>query len=473
MAVFEAYLVASFRGIIPSLVAEISSFFGFCPSQLTPLSWRTLMSIQVLGELYGISIGIHEVLYSYYFSPLTIMPGFYHLQPRDGTPLVEEPSRGTRGNYPFGNNWNSRYAFMKIQEPFFYPTLWRTVDVARPVSFLGEAVAKQVLTISWRFRRVPFLVSKEVLRHNRLWGNIARLPASVLYDEYQQAGTQRRRSFYTPPPRLARAAPPTARIRPDSVGTPTGGVPLMGIRQRLLAELFFLRNRLEGRTEHWDPEEEYRQHLLWSEGLGCRPGGFFPISPRSVRGVSSLRCSGDIGFGGPSGDPEDPGITVGPEGYKEPRGEAATNTCWDFAFCRSGAGHYRVPVLHAASAGSHSRSLCFAIWMSDPARGFLFLAAVPGGVFPWRVVPLSIAGYCFSLGSGDHDQDLSRAPASVDSLAIGDSRAVFPGDEGSQHGHEMGSCFHPAERPGLENSGLARYLCSPLAGYPLPQIRPV
>lgn len=85
------------------------------------------MSIQVLGELYGLDIGIHEVMYSYYFSPLTIMPGFYHLQPRDGTPLVEEPLRGTRGNYPFGNNWNSRYAFMKIQEPFFYPTFWRAV----------------------------------------------------------------------------------------------------------------------------------------------------------------------------------------------------------------------------------------------------------------------------------------------------------------------------------------------------------
>ena len=127
MTVFEAYLVACFRGIIPSLVAEISSFFGFCPSQLTPLSWRTLMSIQVLGELHGLGIGIHEVLYSYYFAPLALMPGFYHLQPRNGTPLVEEPSRGTKGNYPFGNKWNSRYAFMKIQEPFFYPTFWRTV----------------------------------------------------------------------------------------------------------------------------------------------------------------------------------------------------------------------------------------------------------------------------------------------------------------------------------------------------------
>ncbi|KAH0862583.1 hypothetical protein HID58_079794 [Brassica napus] len=166
-----------------------------------------------------------------------------------------------------------------------------------------------VLAISRRFRRVPFLVSKEVLRHSRLWGNIARLPASVLYDEYQQAGTRRRHSFYTPPPRLARAAPPTTWIRPDSIGTPTGRVLLMGIQQRLLAELFLLRNRvrdmaaqrdlliwqvrasprwelmkewLEGRTEHWDPEEEYRQHLLWSEGLGRRPGEFFPISPRSI-----------------------------------------------------------------------------------------------------------------------------------------------------------------------------------------------
>ncbi|KAF3545247.1 hypothetical protein DY000_02007693 [Brassica cretica] len=218
-----------------------------------------------LGELYGLGIGIHEVLYSYYFAPLTIMPEFYHLQPRDGTALVEEPSR----------------------------------DVARPVSFLGEAMAKQVLAISRRFRRVPFLVSKEVLRHSRLWGNIARLTALVLYEEYQQAGTRRRRSFYTPPPHLARAAPPTARIRPDSAGTPTGGV-------RASARWELMKEWLEGRTEHWDPEEEYRQHLLWSEGLGRRPGGVSPISP----------SSDDIGLGGPSGDPEDPGITVGPEVIK-------------------------------------------------------------------------------------------------------------------------------------------------------------
>ncbi|CDY36203.1 BnaAnng04490D [Brassica napus] len=144
---------------------EVSSFFGFCPSQLTPLTWRTLMAIQVLGELHGFSIGVHEILYSYYFSPLAKKDGFYHLRSRDGAPLVEEPSRGVRGNHPFGDGWNSRYVFVKIQEPLGYPTSWRTM-----VSFAGEAVAKLIMGIPRRFCWVTFLLSREALRHSRVWG---------------------------------------------------------------------------------------------------------------------------------------------------------------------------------------------------------------------------------------------------------------------------------------------------------------
>ena len=79
VTVYEAYLEAGFRGVIPSLIDEVSSFSGFCPSQLSLLTWRTLMAIQVLGELHGFSIGVHEILYSYYFSPLANKDGFYHL----------------------------------------------------------------------------------------------------------------------------------------------------------------------------------------------------------------------------------------------------------------------------------------------------------------------------------------------------------------------------------------------------------
>ena len=87
VAVYEAYLEAGFWGVIPSLIGEVSSFFGFCPSQLTPLTWRTLMAIQVLGELHGFSVGVHEILYSYYFAPPMNKAGFYHIRSRDGTHL--------------------------------------------------------------------------------------------------------------------------------------------------------------------------------------------------------------------------------------------------------------------------------------------------------------------------------------------------------------------------------------------------
>ena len=79
VVIYEAYLEAGFQGSIPSLIAQVSSFFGFCPSQLTPLTWRTLMAIQVLGELHGFSVGVHEILYSYYFSPLVNKAWLYHL----------------------------------------------------------------------------------------------------------------------------------------------------------------------------------------------------------------------------------------------------------------------------------------------------------------------------------------------------------------------------------------------------------
>ncbi|KAF3581362.1 hypothetical protein DY000_02031090 [Brassica cretica] len=134
VTVYEAYLEAGFRGVIPSLIDEVSSFFGFRPSQLIPRTRRTLMAIQVLGELHGFSIGVHEILYSYYFAPLANKDGFYHLRSRDSAPLVEEPSRGVRGNHPFGDGWNIQYVFVKIQEPVGYPTSWRTVGVGEKYS---------------------------------------------------------------------------------------------------------------------------------------------------------------------------------------------------------------------------------------------------------------------------------------------------------------------------------------------------
>ncbi|KAL0759192.1 hypothetical protein Bca101_075342 [Brassica carinata] len=255
VAIYEAYLEAGFRGVIPSLIGEVSSVFGFNPSQLTPLTLRTLMAIQVLGELHEFSVGVYEILYSDYFAPLVTKAGFYHFRSRDGTPLVEEPSRGIRGNYPFGDDWKSRYVFVKIQEPFGYPSSWGTIDVSRPVSFAGEAVAKLIMGVPRRYRWVTFLVSREPLRHSRVWGNVVRLPISAVYDEYQRAKVRRRRPSFAPPPRLTRAALSANGLSSTS-STGAEAVPhsdpLVATHRRLIGEVFLLRVQVQDMVAHRD-----------------------------------------------------------------------------------------------------------------------------------------------------------------------------------------------------------------------------
>ena len=43
-------------------------------------------------------------------------------------------------------------------------------DVSRMVSFAGEAVEKLIMGVPRRFRWVTSLVSREALRHSRVWG---------------------------------------------------------------------------------------------------------------------------------------------------------------------------------------------------------------------------------------------------------------------------------------------------------------
>ncbi|KAL0802517.1 hypothetical protein Bca101_057693 [Brassica carinata] len=152
VAIFEAYFEVGSRGGIPSLIAEMSSYFAFSPSQLTPSTWRTLIAIQVLGELQGIPFGISEVQYSYSLVPLKDKKSFYQIWSRDGEPIVNEPHRGVR-------------------------------DVARPVSFAGEALVKLAMEIPKRFRWIPFLVNQATLsHHSRVWGEISYLYLAIRLD---------------------------------------------------------------------------------------------------------------------------------------------------------------------------------------------------------------------------------------------------------------------------------------------------
>ncbi|KAF3594867.1 hypothetical protein DY000_02020569 [Brassica cretica] len=71
------------------------------PPGSEPISQVIAVTSGLLGELHGYSIGVHEILHSYYFAPLENKDGFYNLRSRDGAPLVEEPFTGVRGSHPF------------------------------------------------------------------------------------------------------------------------------------------------------------------------------------------------------------------------------------------------------------------------------------------------------------------------------------------------------------------------------------
>ncbi|KAG2298686.1 hypothetical protein Bca52824_035158 [Brassica carinata] len=87
--VYEGFFKSGFRDRVPSLVAKISETFGISPGQLNPPSWKTLIAMQNLGDLEGLTIGVAEILYSYSVSSMNTGEGRHHLRPRSKTPPVQ------------------------------------------------------------------------------------------------------------------------------------------------------------------------------------------------------------------------------------------------------------------------------------------------------------------------------------------------------------------------------------------------
>ncbi|KAF3532909.1 hypothetical protein DY000_02040722 [Brassica cretica] len=249
--------------------------------------------------------------------------------------------------------------------------------------------------------------------------------------------------------------------------------------------------------------------ILRSSKSSWTLGAEIPWNLRTLRLLAGRLCLGPLGLFF-----LDPGIVWGTDEFrthmlffKELVGEATTGTCWDFVFCRSiswplsssraARCFCRKPLSYLEGAGmgeNPSAKLCcfprlekqdiigcsrtFALllpaitthsYLMSHTRfvflwSYLFSLRVgqdrrslgPDPALPLMEDSSFLLRSLAALRGRDHDRNLSRPPASVDFLVIGDPWPVFPGDEGSQHGHEMCSRIHPLERPDLKNFGLAR-----------------
>ncbi|KAF3556062.1 hypothetical protein F2Q69_00013132 [Brassica cretica] len=197
--------------------------------------------------------------------------------------------------------------FMKTSRASGYPLFWRSMDVSCPLSFVGEELVKLALEIPRRFRWVGFLLSLEALRHSCIWGSTLGRSLSAIYDNYHKAKTWKNYLPFEP----NSSSPSMAPSEGSSTGAPseifcrlsTGdlwrlndeifslrtGVQDLIIqrelavqRTRVSARWELMKEWLEKKVGHWNPEEEYRQYLL-VKGKVVNLEAFFRSHPQLRR----------------------------------------------------------------------------------------------------------------------------------------------------------------------------------------------
>ncbi|KAF3579443.1 hypothetical protein DY000_02031572 [Brassica cretica] len=183
--VYERYFASGFRGQIPSLVAKISETLGISPGQLNPPAWRTLIALQNLGDLYGLVIGVAEVLCSYSVSPLSSAEWRYYLHPRGKEPPVREiPKKERKQLLAFEGNWTEKFTFMHLPG---FSSIWQLENLPRVDYSLGKDTIEQVLKLPLERRQIPFLVSKAALKSCSIWGEMSGSKGDKALAEYKKA----------------------------------------------------------------------------------------------------------------------------------------------------------------------------------------------------------------------------------------------------------------------------------------------
>ncbi|WZZ27320.1 hypothetical protein YC2023_010721 [Brassica napus] len=113
--VYEGFFESGFRDQVPSLVAKVSKAMDISPGQLNPPSWRNLIAMQNLSDHEGLVIGVTEVLYCYYVSPLNGGEFRYFLRPRGKELPVRELSKAEKKRHPvFEGGWTLMFALMPL-----------------------------------------------------------------------------------------------------------------------------------------------------------------------------------------------------------------------------------------------------------------------------------------------------------------------------------------------------------------------
>ncbi|CAA7055454.1 unnamed protein product [Microthlaspi erraticum] len=125
ITVYEAYFALGLRETIPSLIAQVATFFNISPSQLNPTAWRVLTAIQVFGELHSEKLGVKEVFYVHYLRAHGQDAIRCVLRKRPGRcPLVFDLIANEKRRACYEKDWKMRYLFMNVGPNPPFPITW-------------------------------------------------------------------------------------------------------------------------------------------------------------------------------------------------------------------------------------------------------------------------------------------------------------------------------------------------------------
>ncbi|KAF3573552.1 hypothetical protein F2Q69_00058664 [Brassica cretica] len=114
--VYEGVFESGFRDRVPSLVAKVLEALKISLAHLNPPSWRTLIALQNLGDLEGLTIWVAEKI-----------------------------AKKNRKRVPaFDGRWTEKFAFMYFSG---FSTVWCTAEIPGMDPSLGEKTITQVLEL--------------------------------------------------------------------------------------------------------------------------------------------------------------------------------------------------------------------------------------------------------------------------------------------------------------------------------------
>ncbi|XP_057812031.1 uncharacterized protein LOC131026250 isoform X2 [Salvia miltiorrhiza] len=177
VCLYQAPFEQGMRLPLPRLVIDFCHYHCLSPGQLTPNSWRLLLSLQVFSELHGFDISIADVKSTYDLLKVPKDKGRYKLCRNKGCePLITDMDDGERA-------WKSKYFFVEygalcIPEGKRVPSVWSNPSCLKTIPVVLDLVERNNRFLQYPppYRSWRVILHDLNIRQSSIWAQVPAPP---------------------------------------------------------------------------------------------------------------------------------------------------------------------------------------------------------------------------------------------------------------------------------------------------------